>query len=438
MKRKKFALTFALLFALLITLAPAMPAAAATYEAKLEGQLDNEVNADVEEWGIGDLPGATVSFELGAETTITMEFDAPIKFTGNWTGIATNVPVDSDEDAEAVLGGITSFKVDGNELGARKVPLINRDNGGTLTIDIARQWGGEYDAYGLIEMAPFSKLEITFILGAEVDFMEEGAAPPPPAEPSIPDEPSIPAFDPSGEYHVFIGVVSNTWIFRDPWHSDLGEFGSAWDSHGGNYFNNLFETNDSSVHKGTFTDAVIKGNGTYKVTLKDADFDSSVKEGPMEFLHQLFLSSDIPLEGAPVQFTDIRVRFNGVTRGEFDTGYVYGIDSSDNSKFYYEVGFINTWNNDLEEMMVPTPLTDIEIEFTISGFAYDKEEEDVPPTDVAPTDEAPAATSPSPSPAGGDDDDEGGFPGWAIGLIIGGAAIIIVVVVVVVMKGKKG
>jgi len=157
------------------------------FSATLMGQIDTDVSEVVPEWGFGDIPEATTAFKIGQEATISMSFDEPIKFTGNWTGIATTVPVDSVEDAQATNAIITSFKVDGNELGSKEVPLINRDNSGFMTIDIARQWGGDYDDYDLAGMDPFSELEITFIVpnladgtagdpAAPSDFAKEGNA----------------------------------------------------------------------------------------------------------------------------------------------------------------------------------------------------------------------------------------------------------------------
>ena len=157
------------------------------HKATLMGQLDADVSDTVPEWGIGDIPEATAFFEVGKEATISMSFAEAIKFTGNWTGISTSIPVDDDEGAEATNASILSFKVDGNDLGAKEVPLINRDNSGFMTIDIARQWGGSYDDYDLAGMDPFKELEITFIVpnmpdgstGGDtgpVDFAKEGNA----------------------------------------------------------------------------------------------------------------------------------------------------------------------------------------------------------------------------------------------------------------------
>ncbi|MDR2570165.1 MAG: hypothetical protein LBD23_07690 [Oscillospiraceae bacterium] len=164
---KKRLLPIILAMILILTFIPFGPAAVASGEftATLMGQLDSGVSDAVDEWGIGDLPEASVSFDLFKPATISMQFDEPIKFTGNWTGISTDVPVGNDEDAMRLGGQILSFVVDGDNLGSRVVPLIDRDEDGFLTIDIARQWGGDYDAYDLAGMDPFSTLEITFVVG---------------------------------------------------------------------------------------------------------------------------------------------------------------------------------------------------------------------------------------------------------------------------------
>jgi len=163
---KKRLLPISLAIILLITLMPLAPTALANGEftATIMGQLDTDVSDAVDEWGIGDLPDASIVFQIGEESTISMEFPEPIKFTGNWTGISTTIPVLDDVDAESTGAHITAFVVDGVDLGARPVPVIDRDGLGFLTIDIARQWGGDWDNYDLAGMAPFTSLEISFLI----------------------------------------------------------------------------------------------------------------------------------------------------------------------------------------------------------------------------------------------------------------------------------
>ena len=164
MKKRLLPITLAII--LMMTFIPFSSTASASDEftATLFGELDADVNTDVPEWGISDMPEASVPLLIGQPVTIFLEFSNPIKFTGNRTGISTNIPVLSDEDAESTGAFIMHFIVDGNDLGSKLVPLIDRDGNGFMTIDIARQWDGSYDEYDLAGMDPFTSLEITFIV----------------------------------------------------------------------------------------------------------------------------------------------------------------------------------------------------------------------------------------------------------------------------------
>jgi len=135
-----------------------------TYTAQLLGQLEADFSADVGEWGLGEVEGNEAKFKIGEEATISLEFEEAVKFTGNWTGISTNIAVFDDEDAVSANAKILAFIVDGEDLGAKAVPVIDRDGGGNLCIDIARQWGGDYDDYDLAGMDPFTTIEIKFIV----------------------------------------------------------------------------------------------------------------------------------------------------------------------------------------------------------------------------------------------------------------------------------
>jgi hypothetical protein len=126
----------------------------------------------VGEWEIGDYEGNSVEFSFGEEATISLEFDEPIKFTGNWTGITTDIPVEGDTDAESTGAIITAFILDGEDLGEKAVPVIDRDDSGLLTIDIARQWAGDYDDFE-IAGREFSSIEITFIVPNAPDSFED-------------------------------------------------------------------------------------------------------------------------------------------------------------------------------------------------------------------------------------------------------------------------
>ncbi|MGF7143856.1 hypothetical protein HNQ56_002286 [Anaerotaenia torta] len=216
------------------------------------------------------------------------------------------------------------------------------------------------------------------------------------------EKPEIPAFDPNGTYHAYLGIQSESFIFRNPWSdASYGANGTEWEKHGiGNNFNGLtgWDGADIITYPAVFTDCEIKGNGTYQVSISDFDFgnDSS--------FNTLFVSTDIPLEGNNLTFTNIKVIMGGSTKYTFDQGIVPGIDSTD-EKDYYEVHCINIWNKEKlggEEGLFAysIPRDSIILEFTVSGFAYDKAEETAvtePPaaTEAAGTEDAIEANSSS-------------------------------------------
>lgn len=253
-------------------------------------------------------------------------------------------------------------------------------------------------------------------------------------------ETTIPAFDPNGTYMAYLSVQSENFIFRNQWaDTAFGPGGSTWDSHSiGDNFNGLtgWDGPDAVAYDGTFTDTEIKGNGTYQVSLTDFDF------GNDEMFNMLYISTDIPMEGNPVTFTDVKVIFNGSTKYTFDQGVIPGIDTKD-EKDYYEVHCINIWNNDqlggkegLFANMIPG--SEIVLEFTVNGFDYDKVEEVIEEVvdseDVTPEEVVPEDTDKEVAP---EDTKEESTTNWGIIVAIVAAVVIIVVVVVGVMKNKK-
>ncbi|MCL2198482.1 MAG: hypothetical protein FWB80_06125 [Defluviitaleaceae bacterium] len=160
MKKICILLTITLLAALI----PATPAYAAfdVFTATLTGQMDMSVSHSVDEWGIGYREDASVGFSVNHEAIIFMLFDEPVRFTGNRIGIKTNIPVIGDTDAASTGAFIHSLVIDGVELGAVEVPLINRD--GYMYFDIARGYNGVHDVYGFADKRPFSRIELTFVV----------------------------------------------------------------------------------------------------------------------------------------------------------------------------------------------------------------------------------------------------------------------------------
>lgn len=262
--------------------------------------------------------------------------------------------------------------------------------------------------------------------------------------------PAVPAFDASGTYHAFLGVQSESYIFRNGWSDTAyGANGDTWSKQSiGDNFNGLtgWDGATAVVYDGVFTDTEIKGNGTYKVSLEDFDFGNDMA------FNLLFVSTDIPMAGNPLTFTDVKVLLNDSAKYTFDKAIVAGIDTKD-EKDYYEFHCINIWNTELlggQEGLFGTtiPGNSVAVEFTVSGFDYDKVEEVVEEVAEEVVEEVAEATE---APTEAVDDaaegaskevttDEATTDKPNYGLIIGIVAAVILVagiVVVVLKKNKK-
>ena len=363
------------------------------HTATLLGQLDSSVNTDVPEWGIGDIPEATVPVVIGEPTTISMEFSNPIKFTGNWTGIATGIPVRSDADAEATGAHITAFVVDGNDLGSKMVPLINRDNDGWMTIDIARQWGGDYDDYDLAGMDPFSTLEITFV---------------------VPNMPLGEVGEEVGIGNTVLPTGGNAWIAGTVLYAgrtdDVEEGIVDWYS---------FVDQSIAFEMGVpFTVVLDLGSETATHDVAHWDgyiicIDTDVDSDPAFF--EAFIDT-IVLNGRELSFNA-----SNVVVGSGDDGLRIALSSTWNEAPFDDPSQIGTFSK-LEITLVIGEYGVLENPFG----AIEATPEPAPPPVVAPIERP----EPTPPPSEG-------LPGWVIPVIIGAVVVIAGVVAFVVIKNKK-
>jgi len=366
------------------------------HTATLMGQLDTDVSTSVDEWGIGDLEDATVAFEVGKEATISMSFAEAIKFTGNWTGIATSIPVRSDEDAEETGAHITKFIVDGNDLGSKLVPLINRDDSGFMTIDIARQWGGDYDEYDLAGMDPFKTLEISFIV---------------PNVPGGEGEIGLPVLPTGG--HVWIAGTVQYAGRTDDEAPDATE----WYEFGGLEGKNIpFEFGvPFTVTLDLGSETATHGEASWGGYIICVETDVNINPD----FYEAFIDK-IVVDGNEVPFNP-----EGVEVGK-DRGIRVPLTSG-----WAEIPVLDNHTrigtfSKLEVTLVIAEYGTMENPFT-GGAAAPEPTPAPPPPDVTPIER------PEPTP----EKNEGGLPGWVIPVIIGGVAAIAVVVVLVVVKGKK-
>ena len=232
------------------------------------------------------------------------------------------------------------------------------------------------------------------------------------------------AFDPNGEFNVYFGVQTAAYSFRNAWNDSYGLGTPEFDQITG------WNGNDEVVRTGTITDAVIKGNGTYTVSLTGVDFADDA-----ETLNLLFLSTDIPLD-SDVKITDITVKMGGKKVYDFDESY-----QDPDTKDYIKTLLINTYNDafkaDNEFAYTLSAGMDIEITFTVSGLAYDNPDA-VPSGDTTPVETTAASTTQAAgqatTTAGADAASQGGA---SVGVIIAIVAAVVVVAAIVVVAVKK-
>ncbi len=236
--------------------------------------------------------------------------------------------------------------------------------------------------------------------------------------------PELPTLDLNGQYNAYFGLQTPTFSFRNAFDdatygrdSDVFNQITGWDS-----------SNNAVKREGTFTDAVIAGNGTYTVSVDgmdlSGDFDSQ------EYFNLLFLSTDIPNTGE-ITISDIKLEIDG-------RDVAIAPVLSPDSVSYINMLIQNVWNDDVKEIgYYQVPPTAMKITFTVSGFAYDN----TSAAADAPKEEAPAAPSdatPAPTDAPADNaGSEGGISPVVIVVIIVAVAAVIAVVAVVLSKKKK-
>ncbi len=179
-----------------------------------------------------------------------------------------------------------------------------------------------------------------------------------------------------GEYHAALGVQTDSYrrVFRDAYFDGKAE--KADD------FKKLKrERSQGSGAKraeeseGIFKDVTIKGNGTYTVSLKNADF-----HGYSSF-RKLYVATDIP-NTKEIKFTHMSVSIDGRVLRTFDRAVL------DASKMYRKNSVLLAIHPVNEEVKgaistrtVPRNReNEIKIRFTVSGFDYDKGEKPSTPT----------------------------------------------------------
>ena len=392
-----------------------------SYQAFIAIGADKEAEND---WAYNyageDAAGVTaVTGELknGETTTLSLTFDAPVFYT--WYV----APCFVVEDA-ALISEESTFDVkvylDGVEVAADLSAGKSCWAEGTGNFAQCIRIGGGYNEWGdkYLAESPKGFTEIKYEITPNILVTEPVEAP-------------QFDFDPNGTYNAYIGIQTANYVFRNAW--DDATYGKE----SGCFGEMGFVDGDWIPMGGTFTDAVITGNGTYTVKVEGFDFTGKTPTdlpmmGDDGSFNLLFVSTDLPVNDAVV-ISNVVLKMDGK---EVITMADPFMDPE--SKEVQKVLLANMWNNEIEALpYFAIPTKSVEISFDVSGFANDAVVEEpvveTPAEPEAPTaTEAPAATA-EPTTA------EAGEGGASVGLIAG---IVVVVAAaigggVVVAKKKK-
>lgn len=180
-------------------------------------------------------------------------------------------------------------------------------------------------------------------------------------------------------YHAAMGIQTATqiWIQRWGYYAD-----NENEYYGTEDYDKLYDS-QKKFYDGTFEDVEIKGNGTYTVSLKDADLSGETT------ISQLHIATDIPAaESEKLQFTDVILEINGNKILQFDQAVM------EDEEPYIQGGAVilifNHWRGQLIEtlkgmgksedasngweLLQGSGSDNVSITFTISGLPYDNEE----------------------------------------------------------------
>ncbi len=404
----------------------------------VEGQFDTSYEGNFDEWA--DLKADyTMDFAKNGTVTYTADYGQKVKFSGNYVGLNTSVPVVKDADDKVINdAALVSVKLDGVEVEIADPSLLTAEGiDGGVRINLTNQWNGDITTQPIapeVWETAFQVIEVQFYINDT-----DAPAPGGDEEPSE-DEPSeSDAFDASSkDYFAQLFVqFDGAWAFRNPY-SD-GTYGGsagypdcdaliAWVDTDGD------GTTDAVPHEGAkFEDAKLLGNGTYSIK-----FTSDTLPEGCTAINLIGISTNIPASAVDiVKFTNVKIIVNNMV----GTAYTYseGTADPDTDTFINILG-VNKWNSEVcadanalfaDAANWPAEgVSSIEIQFTVSGFSYDKAAEG--------DNNGGEGTTTAPTTEAAKEEKEGGLStGALIAIIAGCVAVVAVIVVVVVVSSKK-
>ena len=180
-------------------------------------------------------------------------------------------------------------------------------------------------------------------------------------------------------YHAAMGIQTATQIWIQRW----GYYaGNENEYYGTEDYDKLYDS-QKKFYDGTFEDVEIRGNGTYTVSLKDADLAGETT------ISQLHIATDIPVsESEKLQFKDVKLEINGNKILQFDQAVME--DEEDYMQGGAVILIFNHWRGQLIEtlksmgksedsgngwdLLQGSGKDNVSITFTVSGLPYDNEE----------------------------------------------------------------
>ncbi|MGN0370807.1 MAG: hypothetical protein ACI4EW_09690 [Butyrivibrio sp.] len=241
---------------------------------------------------------------------------------------------------------------------------------------------------------------------------------------------------PTDAYYAYVGVQSNTYVFRDQCDSDSYGVGSK-------EFDQItyWEGQDALDSGMDISEGTVKldGNGRYTIKIKDTKF----KQYGSETFNMLYISTNIPYADADKITID---GWNVTIGGTWVTNSAKQATEKD-SPNYFRYMIINEYDDKEGDdgsaplkgsvnNNVPEDGSEIVIEFTVSGMDHDN-------PDLVPEETTEAATEAAAADSDDKSNDESGS-GKILGLptpafvgIIAGVVVIVVIIISVVAAGKK-
>ncbi len=209
--------------------------------------------------------------------------------------------------------------------------------------------------------------------------------------------PEAKKLDTAGKYHAAFGVETD---YKDSVHRDA-YFEKKYKNRADR--NQLIIGKSGTVGyrilEGTFKDTVIKGNGTYEVSVTNANFNQN------RSFRKLYVATDIPYT-KKIKFRNVTISMNGRLIRTYEKAV---LDEGEHGNHYCVLLLIDTNDdrvrNAFARSSVPTSTqNEIKISFDVKGFVYNKGEQPPTPTpvptptpEITPTPEAvaenPAAAS---------------------------------------------